>query len=111
MPNKLNAAFPFRKPWEHGAAAYHEADTFDAATEGFKRVRTVKMFHMPAGSEADERECVTCHGKLGEPSKLQGSSGKPDLASTWHYVPKRGIIGGQHYICSWQTLLTAIYNR
>jgi len=100
----------FRKPWTFGAYAYVEADTFAAAREGFKRVRKTKIFHMGNDGEAGDRACVTCGGVLREPSLLPGSSGSLDRWSTWTYSPTHKAVGnGQHYICSWQSLMNRIF--
>lgn len=100
----------FRKPWTNGAYAYFEADTFAAAREGFKRKRKSLIFHMSNDGEAGDRKCVTCGGTLREASLLPGSSGSPDRWSTWTYSPERKAVGnGQHYVCSWQSLLNRIF--
>ena len=108
----------FRKPWENGAHAYPEADTFAAAREGFRRVRKGRMFHMPNTGEAGQESCAYCHGKLAEPALAaerghgngtrseSSASASVDRMSTWHYsAARKTIYGGQHYVCSWSNLL------
>ena len=98
----------FRKPWTSGASGYHEADTFAAAKEGFRRVRTSKIFHMPAGTEADEQLCVVCSCRLGGPAEGKGT--KLDNNSTWTYSPQHKSVGnGMHYVCSWSNLFSRIF--
>jgi hypothetical protein len=99
----------FRKPWENGARGYAEADTFAAAIEGYKRVRTVKMFHMTNSGEAGNQKCITCNRKLSDPAH---GTFKRDEFSTWEYHPKFKKVGnGQHYICSWTTLFNEIFRQ
>ncbi len=112
----------FRAPWSYGAAAYFEADTFDAAREGFKRKRKGLMFHMPAqADDVRDVECAYCHGPLGEPARAaskdhgnntrseQSAATRVDKWSTFYYVPAdKSIRGGVHYQCSWSNLLGAI---
>ena len=99
----------FRKPWEHGARAYHEADTFEAALAGFKRARTSKMFLMPNSGEAGQKRCASCALRLGGP--IPGQE-KIDQFSTWVYDPKRkAVVGGQHYVCSWGSLINEAFDQ
>lgn len=113
----------FRAPWTHGAAAYFEADTFDAAREGFKRKRKPVLFHMPNTGEAGDKPCVHCGGLLREPARAvtrahgngvrseQDAAKTPDKWSSWYYDPKsKSIVGGRHYICSWSSLLGALHS-
>jgi len=112
----------FRKPWQNGAKAYHEADTFADALEGFKRVRKTKMFHMPNTGEAGDEKCSVCGGTLREvPIAKEVTDGstilytgtsepKPDRWSTWDYSPSRKAVGnGRHYTCSWVALMGQIF--
>jgi hypothetical protein len=105
----------FRKPWTSGARGYHEADTFAAAKEGFKRHRQGKIFHMTNSGEAGQRPCVSCGIKLADPYPVNTHNDKGetkvDEYSTWHYVVAgKRVVGGQHYICSWGTLLQSIFD-
>jgi hypothetical protein len=112
----------FRLPWTHGVAAYPEADTFEAAKDGFKRRRKSVIFHMPNTGEAGAQTCAFCTGILREPALAatrdmgngvrseSPASSTPDRFSTWTYVPRlKGIVGGMHYVCSWSNLLGGIY--
>lgn len=108
----------FRKPWNNGAHAYTEADTFAAAQEGFKRVRKSQLFHMDNRGEAGDRACVSCGEKLRDVNASErvgvihsstGAPKSPDKWSTWRFDPRtKQIYGGQHYSCSWGTLLADI---
>jgi len=110
----------FRKPWEHGAYAYHEADTFAAALEGFRLRRKGEMFHMTNSGEAGRQLCVVCDRRLDEtyptnPGEAPGT--KIDEHSTWTLrVSKdrngktiRQIGNGMHYGCSWSNLFNRIF--
>lgn len=104
----------FRSPWTAGARAYYEADTFEAAREGFKRKRKSIMFHMTNTGEAGDQTCIVCGALLRDAedrtkTNVTGGTATPDRWSTWHYVPAtKSIVGGMHYGCSWSVLLTAI---
>lgn len=104
----------FRNPWEGGAKAYPEADTFSAAKEGFRRKRKGIMFHMPNSGEAGKLPCTVCGVLLKDPYDVNGHTpsmahSKTDTNSTWNYDPKtKKVYGGRHYYCSWVVLLTAI---
>jgi hypothetical protein len=117
MPaTKTAARIPgFRPRWTDGAYGYAEADTFAAAKAGFKRARRSKMFHMTNTGEAGKVNCVTCGMPLAGPYPVNVGTSllttKTDEHSTWNYDPARkAVVGGQHYGCSWSTLLTAIAN-
>lgn len=111
----------FRKPWQDGAHAYPEADTFADALEGFKRKRKSVMFHMPNTGEAGDKKCVVCGGTLrdlpldreissGRTTVYTGGAPKPDRWSTWDYSPSRKSVGnGRHYTCSWAALMLQIF--
>lgn len=97
----------FRRPWENGARAYFEADTFAAAREGFKRMRKDKDFLMLAGSQADTSPCAYCGIALGEIGK---DAQRKDKYSFWTYSAKRKQVGnGLHYLCGWQSLMIAVF--
>lgn len=102
----------FRKPWTHGARAYFEADTFDALREGMKRMRKSHMVHMPNAGEAGDMPCATCGALLKEPYAVnQGEApSKTDEWSTWTWLPKRKAAYGQHYYCSWATLMQDLFD-
>lgn len=85
----------FRKPWTDGARAYHEADTVEAAIEGFKRVRTVKDFILTNGGAAD----LTCAG-CGE-----GFDG--DAYAEYHPRTKT-VTDVRHYVCRWTDTLQRV---
>lgn len=104
----------FRKPWTHGARAYFEADTFDALREGMKRMRTSKLVHMPNDGEAGLVPCATCGVALGAPYEINQGTGFENLHtdkwSTWTWLPKRKAAYGQHYYCSWATLMQDLFD-
>lgn len=114
----------FRAPWQDGARAYPEADTFAAALTGFKRKRKGVIFHMTNTGEAGDRMCVVCSGTLREaPVQKKISQGrttihtgttvtdvKPDRWSTWDYDAAGKRVGnGRHYTCSWSALMLQIF--
>lgn len=102
----------FRKPWTHGAKAYIEADTFEALREGMKRMRKGHIVHMPNTGEAGLIPCVTCGVGLGSMYSVnEGEEPRViDEWSTWHWVPKYKAAYGQHYYCSWGTLMERLFD-
>jgi hypothetical protein len=99
----------FHAPWTGIAYAYPVAETFGAAQEGMKRKRKgVVMFKMPNTGEAGDKECVTCHRPLKELA-ADTTNDKPDNQSNWNYhAATKTVFGGQHYICSWTSLLNMV---
>lgn len=101
----------YRKPWTGGAKAYPEADTFADLAEGMKRKRKVQMVHMPNDGEAGLEKCATCGVRLR--MKYAANKGGPktqqDKFSTWTYYPAKKVAVGQHYGCSWLTLMQDVY--
>lgn len=97
----------FRKPWTHGAKAYYEADTFDALREGMKRTRKSHLVHMPNSGEAGDVPCTSCGILLRDayPVNPGDTATRVDTYSTWTWVPRRKGAYGQHYYCSWGTLM------
>lgn len=102
----------FRKPWTHGARAYMEADTFEALHEGMKRMRKSHLVHMPNTGEAGLVPCVTCGVGLGSMYAVNEGSEPTaiDEWSTWTWLPKRKAAYGQHYYCSWGTLMQDLFD-
>lgn len=103
----------FRKPWDGGAYAYPEADSFADAHEGFKRKRTSVLFHMPNTGEAGQELCASCGIKLADPYPVNAYNGRgqtsTDKWSSWNWDAKRkAVTGGMHYGCSWGSLLTEL---
>lgn len=100
----------FREPWTHGAKAYTQADTFAALREGMKRKRNSRIIHMPNSGEAGDMPCASCGIKLKDPYAVNkgGPLEKTDTYSTWHYSPKSKSGYGQHYYCSWGSLMEKI---
>jgi hypothetical protein len=90
----------FRKPWQNGAKAYHEADTLEALREGMKRKRNSTMVHLSHSGFGD-LPCATC----GVPLSGEYADGKTDKWGTGTYYPKTKRLVVQHYYCSWQTLM------
>lgn len=97
----------FRKPWTHGAKAYPEADTFEALKESMKRKRKPYLVHMTNAGEAGEKPCASCGVPLREPYQVDPDSPKTrvDDNSTWHVDPRSKRAYGQHYYCSWGSLM------
>lgn len=104
----------FRKPWTHGAKAYFEADTFDALREGMKRMRKSHLVHMPNSGEAGLKPCATCGIALGDPYEINRGTGfehmHTDEWSTWTWLPREKKAYGQHYYCSWSSLMTRLFD-
>lgn len=98
----------FRAPWSGGAAAYFEADSFEAALEGFKRKRKPVLFHMDNRGEAGDLDCAHCGSILRGPAEGNLEI-RPTNSSSWHYDPKtKTIVGGVHYECSWARIFDSI---
>ncbi len=98
----------FRRPWEDGAAAYFQAESFAAAIEGFKRKRKPVLFHMPNSGEAGDFTCDHCGHLLRDPAEGNPHL-KPNINSSWYYDPKRkAVVGGVHYEYSWSRIFNAI---
>lgn len=102
----------FRKPWTHGAKAYFEADTFDALREGMKRMRKSKLVHMPNDGEAGLVPCAACGVLLKDAYAVNPGEEprKVDEWSTWTWLPKQKAAYGQHYYCSWGTLMNRLFD-
>lgn len=102
----------FRKPWTHGAKAYIEADTFEALREGMKRKRKVDLVHMPNDGEAGDMPCASCGVKLRDPYAVNegGVPSQVDTYSTWTWIPSRKGAYGQHYYCSWGSLMKDLFD-
>lgn len=101
----------FASPWDRSkegfrSFAYPTATNFADALEGFKGKRKQVMFHMTNSGEAGEIECSRCGVKLNQPA--EGMGDKVDKNSTWFFVPKQGIGGGQHYACSWSSIFDRV---
>lgn len=91
----------FRKPWEHGAKAYHEADSLEAVAAGCKRKRapfTVLIHH--STHALDGVACGSCGHDLAGSYPLKGS-GEPDTYAMCDVDPKRGTFKLTHYYCAW----------
>lgn len=102
----------FRKPWTHGAKAYIEADTFEALREGMKRMRKSHLVHMPNSGEAGLQPCASCGVLLREPYAVNPGEEprKIDEWSTWRWNPKKKTAYGQHYYCSWGSLIGRMFD-
>lgn len=108
----MNNRPAFRKPWTHGARAYYEADTFEALREGMKRMRKSHMVHMPNSGEAGLMPCASCGVALREPYAVNEGEqpSKADEWSTWTWLPKQKKAYGQHYYCSWGSLMRDLFD-
>ena len=100
----------FRKPWEHGAKAYHEADTLEALHEGAKRKRKTFMLHV-SHEGFGHYECAKCGIPVGNPYPVnEGDTAlHQDKWATAHYSPKRKELVVLHYYCSWATLIHQVF--
>lgn len=104
----------FAAPWSKGAAAYPQADTFEAVREAYKRARKPIMVKMSNAGEAGQHECAGCGLKLNaaypaNPDTEPEHYRPAEERSTWTYDPAaKGFRGGMHYYCSWGALMTRI---
>jgi hypothetical protein len=80
-------------------SAYDHADTIAAAVEAYKRARTTKYFILVDGSPDLATITCTCGNALSEGDGNRCQFTKRD---------GQAYVLGQHYACSWGTLLTAI---
>lgn len=104
----------YRKEWTNGARAYPEADTFAGLKESMKRKRNTYMVHMPNSGEAGAEPCSCCGVNLGDPYRVNSDDAEPtalDMQSTWTVNPKTKTAFGQHYYCSWGSLMQEVFDR
>lgn len=102
----MSAVEGFRKPWEGGAKAYPQADTFAALRAGLRRRRKTTVVHMPNEGEAGAEPCATCGVALRDAYAVNPRDTRTavDDYSTWTWLPGRGLYG-QHYYCSWRSIM------
>ena len=97
----------FRKPWEHGAKAYPQADSLTAMVEGMKRRRNPDTVHVAHEGLVGET-CAHC-GKAFD-AAYPANAGAPENA--WvkdeggyayvDYDPRTKKAVARHYYCAWQ---------
>lgn len=90
----------FRKPWQDGAKAYHEADSLAALAVGVKRKRsplTVLIYH--STHALDGEPCAACGKDLAGPY-LDGSDHVDSYAMA-DVNPRAGTVMLRHYYCAW----------
>lgn len=99
----------YRKPWEHGARAYHEADTFPALVEGAKHKRDAFVVHMPLSAVAGV-ECGVCHIPLDQPYPVNPGEARTrtDSHATVTYYPRTHGYTAAHLYCGWEALMLRI---
>jgi hypothetical protein len=100
----------FRKPWEHGARAYPEADSLEALFEGAKRRRNT--FDVLVGG-LGEHPCASCGIALQDayPVNPGGPTMKTDDPSRGFrviYSPRSRRWVARHYYCSWGALMQGV---
>lgn len=96
----------YRKPWTGGAKAYPEIDSLADLPAATYRKRNTFIAHIPRGdAEVDALPCATCSQPLGGPAE---GSDKVDRWTTITISPRAKRYVLQHYVCSWQTLMTDI---
>lgn len=85
---------------------YDTADTIADVVEAYKRTRTTKYFILLDGSPDLAGLTCSCGATLDQPAP----DGKPDPGNRCLFRKVKGnsYVMGQHYVCSWGTLLTAI---
>lgn len=88
-----------RKPWTHGAKAYHEADSLGDIVNGLGRLRrplTVLIHH--SGHGLDGVPCASCGGDLAGP---YGDDDRVDSYSMVDVNPRTKQTVARHYYCAW----------
>lgn len=101
----------FRRPWEHGAKAYHEADTLSALVEGAKRKRNVFMVRLNHEGFG-HMKCVKCGIPVGDPYPVNEGDKALHQDKGWatgHYAPRSKQLVALHYYCSWGMLLNQVF--
>lgn len=101
----------FRKPWEHGAKAYHEADNLAAIETGMKRKRspfTVLIHH--STHALDGVACHACGEDLDKAYTINGGDDSvgPDTYAMVDVDPKSKTVKLRHYYCAWTTTLAQV---
>lgn len=99
----------FRRPWEHGAKAYHQADNLEALREGMKRKRKWEIVHL-SHEGFGHLPCASCGIPVGDPYPVNEGDTvlRQDDSATGHYFPKTKRLVVQHYYCSWGTLMNQV---
>jgi hypothetical protein len=89
-----------------GYSGYDHADTIAAVVAAYKRTRTTQYFILTDDSPDLANLRCTCGALLSEPAP----DGKPEPGNRCQFVKRNGraFVLGQHYICSWGTLLGAL---
>lgn len=88
-----------RKPWTHGAAAYHEADSIEGILAGLGRIRnpfTALIRHETHG--VDGVPCAVCGLDLAGPSPGRDV---PDTYAMVDVNPRTKRCVAKHYYCAW----------
>jgi hypothetical protein len=87
-------------------SAYDHADTIADAMEAYKRTRTTQHFILVDGSADLANLRCMCGALLSEPAP----DGKANPGNRCQFAKRAGkpFVLGQHYACSWDTLLGAI---
>jgi hypothetical protein len=114
MTETLTDRPAYREPWTHGAYAYPQADTIDAAAHGVRRKRKPLTVHV-AHSGLTGRACDRCGNALDAPYPVNAD----DPPDQWHtdrggyaYVdidPHTGRYTIRHYYCAWTSTLAAVH--
>ena len=79
----------FKKPWENGADAYHEADSIQEAKKGFSRCRKTQCFILSDKCiEKGKTFCKICGGQI-----------SVDDGNRCEYYPKLKKVLPMHYYC------------
>jgi hypothetical protein len=91
-----------------GYSGYDHADTIDDVVIAYKRCRTSKHFILTDDSPDLAKIRCTCGALLSEPDP-DGKVGAK-AGNRCQYTKRSGkvFVLGQHYVCSWGTLLTAL---
>jgi hypothetical protein len=90
----------FKKPWENGACAYHEADSIAEAKKGFSRCRKDHYFILSDKTISKTKiSCGVC-----------GKNILPDDGNRCLYFAKSKKVFPAHYYCAWNSLFKEIYS-
>lgn len=98
----------FRKPWEHGAKAYHEADSLAAIRDGLGRLRKplTVLVHHDGGALAGV-PCDACGEALDGPYEV--GNGHVDSYAMVDVNPRAKTYVTRHYYCAWGSVMAKIW--
>jgi hypothetical protein len=97
----------FRKPWTHGAKAYHEADSLAAIRDGLGRLRKplTVLIHHERGALAGV-PCAACGKALDGP--YLDDSDHVDRYAMVDVDPRSKTYVTRHYYCAWGAVMNKV---